>query len=137
MDMFKQSVNWSEPNPANQVNRIGQKMALEALERYIQGGNAALGTYRDKHNPSAVADTFQSLLSRSKALPVYLPELAAILYARTNQAKRLSVTDPVLETGASNWTSSFGAPTCALLGPAQDAAATGLFATGQSFLARP
>jgi hypothetical protein len=75
MDTFKQSVNWSDPNAANQVNRIGQKMALEALERYIQGGNAALGTYRDKRNPAAVADTFQSLLSRSKALPVYLPVL--------------------------------------------------------------
>jgi hypothetical protein len=75
MDAFKQSVNWSSPDAANQVNQIGQKMALEALERYIQGGNTALGTYRDKHNPAAVADTFYALLSRSKALPVYLPEL--------------------------------------------------------------
>jgi hypothetical protein len=75
MAEFKQSVNWSAPDTANQVNRLAQKMALEALERYIQGGNAALGTYRDKHNPAKVADAFQSLLSRSKALPVYLPEL--------------------------------------------------------------
>jgi hypothetical protein len=29
----------------------------------------------DKAHPSVVADTFRSLLSRSKALPVYLPEL--------------------------------------------------------------
>jgi hypothetical protein len=32
-------------------------------------------TYRDKKNPTVVADTFASLLGRSKALPVYLPEL--------------------------------------------------------------
>jgi hypothetical protein len=38
MDAFKQSVNWSAPDTPNQVNRLGQKMALEALERYIQGG---------------------------------------------------------------------------------------------------
>ena len=75
MDVFKQSVNWSAADAANQVNRLGQKMALDVLEKYIHGGNAALGTYRDKHNPAAVAETFQSLLSRSKALPVYLPEL--------------------------------------------------------------
>ena len=75
MDAFKQSVNWSAPDAANQVNRLGQKMALEALQRYIQGGNAGLGTYRDKHHPTVVADTFQSLLSRSRALPVYLPEV--------------------------------------------------------------
>ncbi len=35
----------------------------------------ALGTYRDKKHPAVVAETFQSLLSRSKALPVYLPAL--------------------------------------------------------------
>ena len=75
MDAFKQSVNWSAPDTANQVNRLGQKMALEALEKYIQGGNAELGAYRDKHHPAEVAETFRSLLSRSKALPVYLPEL--------------------------------------------------------------
>ena len=75
MDAFKQSVNWSAPDVAEQVNRLGQKMALEALQKYIQGGNTALGTYRDKHHPTVVADTFRSLLSRSKALPVYLPEL--------------------------------------------------------------
>ena len=75
LDAFKQSVNWSVPDAAIQVNRLGQKMALEALQRYIQGGNTALGTYRDKRHPTVVADTFRSLLSRSKALPVYLPEL--------------------------------------------------------------
>ncbi len=75
MDAFKQSVNWSVPDTVNQVNRLGQKMALEALQSYIQGGNTALETYRDKHHPAEVAETFRSLLSRSKALPVYLPEL--------------------------------------------------------------
>ena len=43
--------------------------------RYQQGGNAALGTYTDKNHPAEVAATFQSLLSRSQALPVYLPDL--------------------------------------------------------------
>jgi hypothetical protein len=75
MEVFKQSVNWSAPDVDNQVNQLAQKMALEAIVKYQQGGNTALGTYRDKKHPAVVADTFQSLLSRSKALPVYLPEL--------------------------------------------------------------
>jgi hypothetical protein len=75
MDAFKQSVNWSAPDAANQANQLAQKMALEAIHRYTQGGNAALGTYMDKHHPAAVGTTFTALLSRSKALPVYLPEL--------------------------------------------------------------
>jgi len=79
MDAFKQSVNWSDPDAANQVNQLAQKMALEAIQRYTQGGNAALGTYMDKHHPAVVGDTFASLLSRSKALPVYLPELERYL----------------------------------------------------------
>jgi len=75
MEAFQQSVNWSAPDVADQVNHLGQQMALEALQKYIQGGNSELGTYRDKKHPAAVAETFQSLLSRSKALPVYLPDL--------------------------------------------------------------
>jgi hypothetical protein len=75
MEAFQQSVNWSAPDAADQVNHLAQEMALEALQQYEQGGNTALGTYRDKKQPAAVAQTFQSLLSRSKALPVYLPDL--------------------------------------------------------------
>jgi hypothetical protein len=79
MDAFKQSVNWSASDAADAANKLAQKMALEAIQRYIQGGNAALGTYMDKHHPAAVGETFASLLSRSKALPVYLPELERYL----------------------------------------------------------
>lgn len=75
IEEFQKSVNWSAPDAEDQVNHLGQQMALEALGRYIQGGNGALGTYRDKSHPAKVAETFQSLLSRSKALPVYLPDL--------------------------------------------------------------
>jgi hypothetical protein len=75
MDAFKQSVNWSAPDAANQANQLAQKLAFEAIQRYLQGGNEALGTYMDKHHPAVVGETFASLLSRSKALPAYLPEL--------------------------------------------------------------
>jgi len=75
MRAFKQLVDWSDPDVANQVNRLAQTMALEALLRYQRGGNAALGTYRDKQHPTAVSEAFQSLLNRSRALPLYLPEL--------------------------------------------------------------
>jgi len=75
MEEFQRVVNWSAPDVADQANHAAQRMALEALVQYEQGGNAALGIYRDKSHPAAVAETFQSLLSRSKALPVYLPDL--------------------------------------------------------------
>jgi hypothetical protein len=75
IEEFQQSINWSAPDVADRVNRLAQRMALQALQDYIQGGNTALGAYRDKKHPAAVAETFASLIGRFEALPVYLPEL--------------------------------------------------------------
>jgi hypothetical protein len=75
MEEFQRSVDWSAPDRSDQVNRVARQMALTALLRYQQGGNTALGTYRDKNHPAEVAETFATLLSRMKALPVYLPAL--------------------------------------------------------------
>jgi hypothetical protein len=79
IDAFKKEINWSAPDVTEQVNRLGQKMALEILRRYSENGNAGLGSYQDKDHPAVVAQTFESLLTRSKALPVYLPELERYL----------------------------------------------------------
>ena len=79
MEEFQRSVNWSAPDAVDQANHLAQRMALQAILNYEQGGNAALGTYRDKNHPAVVAETFASLVSRSKALPVYLPELREYL----------------------------------------------------------
>jgi hypothetical protein len=75
MEEFQQSIDWSAPDVADRVNRLAQQMALQALQQYMQGGNGALGAYRDKKHPAAVAESFTSLVGRFEALPVYLPEL--------------------------------------------------------------
>jgi hypothetical protein len=72
---FQQSIEWSAPDVADRVNRRAQQLALQALQQYMQGGNTALGAYRDKKHPAEVAETFGSLIARFEALPVYLPEL--------------------------------------------------------------
>ena len=76
---FQQSINWSAPDVTNKVNRLAQRLALQALLEYMQGGNTALGAYRDKNHPAAVAETFASLIGELEALPVYLPEFNAYL----------------------------------------------------------
>ena len=75
MEEFQQSIDWSAPDVADRVNRLAQRLALQALTEYMKGGNTALGAYRDKKHPAAIADTFASLTGRFEALPVYLPEL--------------------------------------------------------------
>ena len=79
METFQQSVRWDAPDRSDQVNHLAQQMALECLLRYMQGGNSALGIYRDKNHPTEISEAFQSLVSWSKALPVYLPELRSYL----------------------------------------------------------
>jgi hypothetical protein len=75
MEAFKQSIDWSAPDVAKNVNQLARQMALQALLNYMNGGNTALGVYRDKNHPAAVAETFEALITRLSALPVYLPEL--------------------------------------------------------------
>jgi len=86
MDEFGTKVNWSASDARDQTNRIAKALILEALKRYEEGGNAELGIYRDKNNPAAIEQAFQSLIGRSKALPVYLPELQSYLlnYPKAN-----------------------------------------------------
>ncbi len=78
MDEFRTRINWSAPDAHEQANRLTKRLILEGLKKYDQGGNAALGIYRDKNNPAAVEQAFQSLINRAKALPIYLPELRPI-----------------------------------------------------------
>jgi hypothetical protein len=75
MEGFKQSIDWSAPDIADKVNHLARQMVLQALLNYMNGGNAALGVYRDKNHPAAVAETFAAQITRLSALPEYLPEL--------------------------------------------------------------
>jgi hypothetical protein len=79
MEQFRKSVNWNASDAASQANRLAQQMTIDAVLAYQKGGNAALGIYRDKDHPTRTSDTFQSLLGRLKALPVYLPEFTRLL----------------------------------------------------------
>ncbi len=79
MEGFKQSIDWSAPDAADRVNHLARQMAFQALLNYMKGGNTALGVYRDKNHPAAVAETFETLITRLSALPVYLPELKEYL----------------------------------------------------------
>ena len=75
MEDIKQSIDWSAPDVADRVNHLARQMAFQALLNYMNGGNTALGVYRDKNHPAAVAETFAALIARLGALPEYLPEL--------------------------------------------------------------
>jgi hypothetical protein len=49
------------------------------IRAYRRGGNAALGVYRDRENPSRVGDQFETMVGRASMLPDVLPELRRYL----------------------------------------------------------
>ena len=79
MLQLQKAVDWSAPDVAEQVNKRFRKMALELLSRYQKRGNGALEIYHDKSRAFNMDAAFQSLLSRSEVLPIYLPELKRYL----------------------------------------------------------
>jgi len=76
---FRDGVNWSRPDTVDQANALARPMVLQLLRAYREGGNDALGDYRDKQNPALVAEQFRTMVSRASALPDVLPELRQYL----------------------------------------------------------
>jgi len=83
---LQEVLDWSGPNLATQVNDRVQRMALDVLMRYQKDGNRVLPTYYDKDTLFDVDAQLQSVLVRSEALPVYLPELSRYLLDYPNVA---------------------------------------------------
>lgn len=78
---LKRSIDWSASDVADKINTLAQKLALEALIAYQQGGDGALGAYRDSKNPVLISEQFQELVGAIKSLPVFLPEFKDYLLA--------------------------------------------------------
>jgi hypothetical protein len=76
---FRDAVNWSQPDAAQQANALARSSVLRLLQAYRQGGNRALGEYRDKESPALIAHQFETMISRASALPEVLPDLRLYL----------------------------------------------------------
>ena len=85
---FQRSIDWKSADVTKKVNTVARQMAIHALQSYIHGGHAALGIYRDKENPTVVAESFENLVGRAKAFPVYLPSLYRYLLEYPNFKSR-------------------------------------------------
>lgn len=86
MKAFQTGLDWSAPNPSRELNERLREMALNLVRRYQQDGNKVLGAYRDSDPPFDVEAQIKSLLARSNALPLYLPELNRVLLDYPNFA---------------------------------------------------
>jgi hypothetical protein len=78
---LQRTVDQSAPEAEERVNRTLQTTALDRLIAYQREGNEVLGSYNDKRDSTDVARQFAYMLSYSKALPRYLPDLYNYLLA--------------------------------------------------------
>ena len=83
---FRDGVDWSRPDAADQANALARPAVLELLQAYRSGGNEALGEYRDKQHAARVAAQFLTMIGRGSALPDVLPELRRYLIDYPNAA---------------------------------------------------
>ena len=74
IEELQRSIDWAAPDVDEWVNQRLQKGALEHLLAYQRDGNAALGVYNDKRNPSDVPEQFAYLLSYNNALSEHVPD---------------------------------------------------------------
>jgi hypothetical protein len=81
---FQHRVDWSRPDAADQANALARPMVLGMVQAYRQGGNHALGEYRDKEHPARVAEQFETMIGRASTLPDVLPELRGYLLEYPN-----------------------------------------------------
>jgi hypothetical protein len=76
---FRDGVDYSRSDAVEQASALARPMVLRLLASYEQGGNHALGEYRDKQNPARIAEQFETMISRASVLPDVLPELRRYL----------------------------------------------------------
>ena len=84
--LFRDGVNWSRPDAADQANTLARQGVLQLVQAYRLGGNEALGEYRDKQHPARIADQFQTMIGRASTLPDVLPEVRRYLLEYPNAA---------------------------------------------------
>jgi hypothetical protein len=79
MQAFHAGVTWSQPDAAQRANTLFRSMVLQVVQAYRQGGNPALGEYRDRQHPGRVGHQFETMIGRAEALPAVVPGLRQYL----------------------------------------------------------
>ena len=76
---FRNDVNWTAPDSAEQANAIARDMILDLVRAYQRDGNAALGSYEDGDTPLSVAGQFRAIMASDTPLPAPVPALLTYL----------------------------------------------------------
>ena len=93
MEKFRKAIDWEAPQAEEQANALARQMALSGLQIYLKGGNAALGAYQDKSEPTHVETVFKTVLGRLTELPAYDREFYDYLLNYPRSKRPLNTSD--------------------------------------------
>jgi hypothetical protein len=76
---MRKEIDWSKPTAHKDAEALAQRLALQYVTGYLQGGNARLATYRDSSRPTFVGEEFKSMVDRLPSLTEFLPAVKMYL----------------------------------------------------------
>jgi hypothetical protein len=79
LNRVKKEIDWSKPTAHKDAEALAQRIALDYVNGYLQGGNAKLAAYRDSSRPTFVGEELKSMVDRMPALTEHLPEIKQYL----------------------------------------------------------
>ena len=72
---FRTEVDWRAPTAHASANTLMQKLALQYVAGYLEGGNERLAVYRDGSRPTVVAEEFRAMTDQ---MPELTTDMAAV-----------------------------------------------------------
>ena len=76
---FRKEIDWDAPDARAAADGLMQRLALEYVQGYLEGGNERLAVYRDHSRPTFVAREFRAMIDQMPALTTSLPDLRRYL----------------------------------------------------------
>jgi hypothetical protein len=79
LQRFRRDIPWNSSDAHASANRLMQRLALEYVNGYLEGGNERLPVYRDRLGPTRVAAEFRTMIDQMPELGAYMPGLRRYL----------------------------------------------------------
>jgi len=79
LQRFRSEIDWNSSNAGAAADALMQRLALEYVTGYLEGGNERLAVYRDKSRPTFVAREFRAMTDGMPELTTYMPGLRQYL----------------------------------------------------------
>jgi hypothetical protein len=79
LNRFRTEIDWNAPTARSAANMLMQQLALDYVNRYLEGGNDQLAVYRDNARPTFVAQELRAMIDQMPELTLFMPAVRRYL----------------------------------------------------------